>query len=664
MKHLFQIITILSIMWLPSRAQEYLSGLDYNGTILQKRREAALIPVQKDSRATGSIELPFLDDFSGSLYYPSPQLWQDSSAFVNLDYGVEEPSTGVVTLDAIDKYGAIYPDALSSAFKADNLTSRPIRLDSLFNPIKRPIRRSDSPYLSFYYQPQGKGTAPAKNDSLILQFHSPLEVDTIITSSDTLISPVWRNVWYSTGMSLDTFRVKYGRAFRQVLIPITDSASYYRDGFQFRFINYASLANNILPSWQSNGDQWNIDYVYLNTGRSINDTISNDIAFAGRAPSMLRNYEAMPYSQYRANYIEEMQDSLHMFISDLDSAKYQISYHYKVTRDFGIPVYTYSGGSFYIPTFATSGYSSHPPFAHPPVNFLYPIGNQQKVVFKTVHFLTTDPNLILKSNDTLKYTQVFSNYFAYDDGTAEAGYGLSPAGSKLAYEFRLNADDSLRAVQMYINQSRTGGNLQYFTLTVWKSDAIGKPGDIVFEKKGVKAYFTDSLNKYQTISLDTVLFIDNNHFPDRVFFIGWQQTTDDNLNVGFDRYNDASRHIFYNTSGTWLKSTFKGALMIRPIVGLENPVGILQPGSVQNSFEVYPNPTSEFVYFDIPESCRQSERNGHLRIIIRDMAGRTTLNRQYSQSIDVSRLSPGAYLVCLADDQTNTQFFRKLLVNR
>jgi hypothetical protein len=662
MNRRFQIISILAILWLPTQAQEYLSGLEYNATIIQLRRDAALNPKQMDSRASGSTQLPFLDDFSGSLYYPSPQLWQDSAAFINLDFAVEAPSTGIATLDAIDKYGAIYPEALSSAFLADYLTSRPIRLDSLISPAKRAILRSDSLYISFYYQPQGKGTAPAKNDSLVLQFHSPKEVDTLITDIDTLISPVWRNVWYSMGMSLDTFRVKNNnRAFRQVLIPIKDSALYYRDGFQFRFHNYASLANNILPSWQSNGDQWNIDDVYLNTGRSLHDTVLKDVAFAGRAPSMLKNYESMPYSQYRANFVNEMQDSLRMFIANLDTATYNISYHYNVTKDFGTPFYTYDGGSYFILPFASNGYSDKQTFARPFVGFKYPIGSQEKIVFKTVHYLTTDPSLILKSNDTLRYTQIFSNYYAYDDGTAEAGYGLTPAGSKLAYGFKLNRDDSLRGVQMYINQSRTGGNLQYFTLTVWK-DNYGKPGQVVFEKSGVKAYFTDSLNKYQTISLDTILFVDEAHFPGHIFYIGWKQTTDDNLNVGFDKYNDASVHTFYNTTGTWLQSTFKGALMIRPIVGLANPVGISNHEAEKSSFEIYPNPAKDIVNFSIPESCKTAERNSYLRIIIRDMAGRTILNQEYSQQMDITQLSQGIYMVCLINDHIHEQFFKKLLI--
>ena len=650
-------------MWMPLQAQEILTGIEYNASIQRLRRGVVKNPMQKNSRVVNKLKLPFTDDFSKHLFFPDPMLWQDSAAFINTDYAVEAPSTGVATLDAIDAFGAIYPEAGAFAFPADYFTSQPIRLDSLFVPSSRSLKRSDSLYISFYYQPQGTGSAPARNDSLILQFHSPREIDTIILDGKTIVLPVWRNVWSSLGMSLDTFRVRYNTAFRQVLVPIEDSARYYKDGFQFRFRNYASLANNILPSWQSNGCQWNIDYVYLNTGRSLYDTVHKDVAFAGRAQSMLQYYEAMPYSHYRANFVKEMQDTLTMYISNLDTSTFNISYHYDVTRDFGIPVHTYNGGSYFILPFASDGYSNHPPFARPPVDFLYPIGSQQKVFFKTVHYLTTDPNLEVKSNDTLSFTQVFSNYFAYDDGTAEAGYGLNPSGAKLAYGFTLTRDDSLRAVQMFFNQSRTGSNLQYFTLTVW-NDFYGKPGDVMFEKKSVKAEFTDSLNKFQTFSLDTLLFIDDVKYPGRIFYIGWHQTTDDNLNVGFDRYNDARQHTFYNTSGEWFQSNFRGALMIRPVVGLANPLGIDQPDAAQNLFELYPNPASDVVNIDIPPSCQNAERSGKLRIVIRDITNRTTFNQPYSHQVDVGSFSQGIYLVSLINEQSHEQFFRKLLVTR
>ena len=664
MNRQFLLISLFAVLWTSMQAQEILTGIEFNASIQQFRREAAENPTLKSSHVPDKLKLPFTDDFSKRLYFPDPLLWSDSAAFINTDYAVEAPTTGVATLDAINAFGAIYPEANLNLkyFSADYLTSRPIRIDSLFAPSSRPIKRSDSLYISFFYQPQGTGTTPLPYDSLFLQFHSPREFDTIILNGKTTILPVWRDVWSTVGMTLAEFRAKYNTNFRQVLVPIRDSARYYRDGFQFRFHNYVSL-NKENPSWQSNGCQWNIDYVYLNTGRSLHDTVHKDVAFSGRAPSMLKNYEAMPYNQYRANFIKEMQDSLIMKISNLDTTTYNISYHYEVTRDFGNPIHTYRGGSYFIKPFATDGYSDHPPFARPPINFLYPIGSQQKVFFKTVHSLTTDPNLKVKSNDTLRFTQVFSNYYAYDNGTAEAGYGLKSATAKLAYRFKLNRNDSLLAVQMFFNQSRIGSNLQFFTLTVW-NDNYGKPGQIVFEKKGIKANFTDSLNKFQTFSLDKILFIDNVKFPGRIFYIGWQQTTDDNLNVGFDRYNDASQNTFYNTSGEWVNTLKRGALMIRPIVGLENPVGINQPDGVKNSFELFPNPASNLVNIILLPSFQNAARSGDLRIIIFDITNRTTYNQHYSEQVDVSSFSKGTYLVSIINVKSREKFFRKLLVTR
>ena len=43
-----------------------------------------------------------------------------------------------------------------------------------------------------------------------------------------------------------------------------------------------------------------------------------------------------------------------------------------------------------------------------------------------------------KGNDTLIYYQVFKNYFAFDDGSSEGGYGINGLGSRnamVAYRF-------------------------------------------------------------------------------------------------------------------------------------------------------------------------------------------------------------------------------------
>ena len=44
-----------------------------------------------------------------------------------------------------------------------------------------------------------------------------------------------------------------------------------------------------------------------------------------------------------------------------------------------------------------------------------------------------------KGNDTIHYNQVFNNYFAFDDGSSEGGYGINGQGSRnamVAYRFK------------------------------------------------------------------------------------------------------------------------------------------------------------------------------------------------------------------------------------
>lgn len=59
------------------------------------------------------------------------------------------------------------------------------------------------------------------------------------------------------------------------------------------------------------------------------------------------------------------------------------------------------------------------------------------------------------------YRQGFYNYFAYDDGTPEFGYGLEPARAMLAYQFRLVTMDTLSGVQLYFNRTLNDANYRF-----------------------------------------------------------------------------------------------------------------------------------------------------------------------------------------------------------
>lgn len=656
------IISILLIsMYYSVWSQEKFYSLEYNGLLQAKsqmlKSSGYLYP------DTLTITLPVFDDFSVISTWPNKSLWADNFTYINTDFGINPPTIGVATFDAIDQSGTLYSNAGPYQFEADQLTSQAIRLDSIFSPFARAINVNDSVYLSFYYQPQGRGSMPAKRDSLILEFHSPVEFDTIITNSGTQISPKWHYVWSTPGgTQVDTFAVQHGSYFQQVLVPITDSARYFKNGFRFRFRNYASLANNYVPDWQSNGDQWNIDVVYLNTGRSIQDSVLKDIAFADRAPSMLKRFEAMPYKQYGENYVEEMKDSLDIKIANLDEVNQNASYKYTVQKDSQPPFKTYEGGTYTLFPYSTNGYSTYQPFSHPPVNLFYsPFEKQEKIVFHTTHILTTDPSMTVKTNDTIRFSQVFSNYYAYDDGTAEAGVGLNGASGSYAIRFDLNVADTLRGIQFYFNQVLSGSEEKYFDITVW-NDSFGKPGNIIKQLNEVTPTISDSLNTFHTYWFDTPLVMDALTFPGLIFYVGWQQYSIDNLNVGLDRYNDSHQNRFYNVDGNWQMSDnlHAGSLMIRPVVGLANPLSIENKAISQN-VNVTPNPVEgKELHIILPSEWNNEPNSVFVKIF--SASGVVVLTSEWNETMDISLLPSGLYLASVINYQTNEKATVKFVV--
>lgn len=658
-------IALILALTIASQAQEIITGLQYNIAVKNKAAQARTLK-NSNRYDTVYVTLPFYDDFSKISVWPMPEKWADNYAFINTDYARNPLTIGVATLDAIDENGAMYPDAGSYPFEADKLTSQPIRLDSIFTPVKKAITVRDSVYLSFWYQPQGRGAMPAKKDSLVLEFHSPANFDTIIGTADTTYNPRWDPVWSTGGgIPIDTFAVyNHGSYFKQVLIPITDSTKYFRKGFRFRFRNYASLAGSSLPDWQSNGDQWNIDLVFLNTGRSAKDTTMKDIAFADKAPSMLKNYQSMPYRQYRKNFLNEMKDTLDIRIANIDNVPHNISYGYRIQKDSQQPYEEYDAGNFSIYPFSGYGYSTYTPFAHPPVKSFYPIGteDQQKVVFHTTHYITTDPNLIIKQNDTIRFSQLFSNYYAYDDGTAEAGVGLNGSAGSYAVQFKLNVEDTLRGIKLYINQTLSGTNNQYINLTVW-NDYLGKPGQIIRQMTDVVPLSPDSLNMFHDYWFDSPVIVDKTTFPGLIFYVGWQQESIDNLNIGFDRCNDSHQKRFFNVTGNWQTSDAQhaGSLMLRPIVGLVNPVSTPEKTPVPD-FLIYPNPLNgEMLNIILPKEWNENE---NIIIEIFDVSGRIVFTGRFMPAINCENLAPGMYLVRLVNGSANRSNSQRLIISR
>lgn len=590
------------------QAQERVIGLTSNGIIQEQyerfKREAGT----KSKQLQDTLELPFFDDFSNYTIYPDPMLWEDHYAFVNNSYGVNPISIGVATLDAIDQTGSIYENANSFGFVADHLTSNPINLD--YPP-------SDAVFLSFFYQPGGMGDDPSPGDSLVLEFFSPGD-------------SVWHSVWNSPGDTL--------QKFRQVLVPVVDTI-FLKKGFQFRFKNYASLSVNASsPGMVGNCDHWNLDYIKLDKGRNPNDTLLNDVTMSMPLRSLLKNHEAMPWDHFKATSLSEMGNSVSISYTNHDDSIRNITRLFRITDLYEQQVdYTLSAGAANIDPEETIHYDTT-------LIYTYSSSKTDSALFEVRSYLITD-NFDIKINDTVIYHQVFNDYFAYDDGSAEGGYGFTGQGAenaRIAYQFNAYIPDSLYGIQIYFNRSYQDESQRYFTLTVW-SDDNGKPGEIVYSQPTVEPLYEDELNRFHTYVLDTALNVSGK------FYVGWQQITDAFLNFGFDLNRVKNNKLFYQQGGVWYNSQFPGALMIRPIMGKSLITASGNPILKQPVFHLYPNPADQYIRVEFPEEHPFSS----LRYAIIDSQGRTVFEtNEHPNEINLSGLAPGLYFFVVQNRQS------------
>ena len=593
---------------------------------------------QKQKRqSSDDIFLPFIDDFSNYVGIPNPDKWETFGAVVNCSYQFNPPSVGVATLDATDIYGKLYAHATSSPFYADTLASRFIRLDSVLSPYGIALSPSDSVYLSFYVQPAGGsgkqwemiGSRPSSEDSIILEFYS----------SET----GWSRIWSMGGEHADSLYNRYGSYYKYVLIPITDQ-TYFNKEFRFRFRNMASLSNSSLSSYIGNCDQWNIDYVYLNRNRSFEDTSRRDLAFVEPAPSMLKRYQAMPSRQFKQ---DEMADSLHIKIVNLADMALSSTYKYEITNESGMRLYSYDGGFENISPYSqTQQYQTSPNHARPTVDFVFDINSERWYAFDIIHTIKEGVGQDwLPANDTIRFKQIFEDYFAYDDGTAENGIGVEPiSGSHLAVRYDLNEKDTLSAVDIYFNTSLDEGNFKPFFICVWTCEN-GLPAEMIYKSEKLIPR-SDSLNRFARFVLDESIVL-----PAGSFFISLQTKGNDYLNIGFDRNTNSSEYTFSKTGSDWQQSFEKGSVMMRPYFGYRASVGLNEVDA--SEIKIYPNPASTKVYL---QNC-----DGLLKRLF-DMNGRMLLQTRKNE-IDISRFDCGVYILQVADEG-RTIYHEKIIKTR
>ncbi len=564
------------------------SNVNYIYKDLNTAEKVNTSPSQQKTQST-SLFLPFVEDFhyASTSNYPDQTKWMDSMVYINTGFPIAPPSVGVATFDGLNKHGYPYNKSLANinvTKGTDTLTSRPINLYT--SATSQTLDPFSNVAISFYYQARGLGDSPEFSDTLLLDFYSPL-------------TKTWQNVWFQTGNTNSNIS---DSAFKRGFVRIKDP-SYFYDNFQFRFRNWASPTGDF--------DHWHLDYIFLDQGRadSLVDTVRNDITITGVPTPFLRNYSTMPFEQYQAS---EMAQNLSVRIRNNSDAQPNIGYKYRIYGKTGALLCPeYSGGFQNLNPFIPNnyspsghGYSNWPAFANPTVQCVFPpMSDSTDYTIKHFVFLNTNSltaSDVIKGNDTVTQYHRFRNYYAYDDGSAEAGYYVNATGASMAVKFGVNVFDSIYAVRIYfdpvgnVNTIENPGSTSKFVLCIWAEGANGAPGTLYYKDTSTQTkprYINDGfklvpeykLSQYQKLAPGN-------------YFIGLQQVNvSTTVVVGFDRNYDSHTKTYYDAGSGWTQSQFYGSLMIHPVFGkpVPPPVGISEhTRSLNKPFLVYPNPSS------------------------------------------------------------------------
>jgi hypothetical protein len=470
-------------------------------------------------------------------------------------------------------------------------------------------------YLSFFYQPQGNGFYPLVQDSLMLYMR---------TQYGGFVK-----VWSAQGTSL--------QPFQQVMIPITDSL-YFHNAFQFRFVNVAALY------WAD--AVWNVDYIKLDKNRNAGDTVINDQAFTVNPSFLLNDYSSMPYSQYTVAPLSETTAQVRDSVRNTTQSPQTVSYFFSVT-DQGTSNLLFNAGAVSVLALPYQTIVTPEAFSIPTLP-VYPPNT--KVAFEEKYVIDQSVSTGPSDNDTVVGEQVFDNYLAYDDGSAEKSYYLNlfpTLPGLIEVEFHLNHPDTLRGMAIYFGRQIPFSSSKAFSINIYSALAgiNGAPADVpIYITDLLTPEYADTVNHFWYYTFDTARVLQPG-----TFYAGTMQCAgcgSDSLYIGLDVNRIGSNHAYYNVLGTWNSSLISGALMMRPLLGsYVKGTSIASLPTEKDNWQVMPNPATDKLQFNFRSAGQAIYR-------VTDITGHTMLSGTITngKTIDISQLPPGMYFVSLAAD--------------
>lgn len=551
----------------------------------------------------GTINLPFFDDFSRySLATNDPnipvewQRWTDDHARINYTFARSPISMGVATLEGLDRTG--YPYDFQDEFAegpCDTLSSLPINLGG--------FTAFDNVYLVFHYQGEGLGNAPEAVDSLHLDFYSPFG------------QGEWFPRWSVGGSAMSSFE--------RVFIHITEP-EYLLNGFRFRFRNEGRLSGNY--------DMWHLDYIVLDQQIDPNTFDYDEVAMQYPVNTWLNEFTAMPWVHYQSNAAGFMADQFQFFQNNPGPLTENITSGWSITYD-GVkqdfPSQTFNiqdnDRSEIITTGNLNGYVFDP------------------LVTDTCAWFDVciyhNPADAYQQNDTICFRQEFTDYYAYDDGSAERAIGIQSQGGMVALRFQSAIEDTLIGIRVHWTPYGRDVSNNPFLLRLW-NDGGGIPGSEIIEN------FTFHNPEYYQEGYDIFTFypFDQNVAVSGTFYVGWVQSDDVNYFVGNDknRDNNTGKMFVMLQNGVWEQVSITGSVMIRPVFKSRKTPIVGVNENENAGISVYPNPTHEVLTISaLPD--------GESLIHVVDITGKTVLTERsfgiQNFALNTSELSDGFYVI-------------------
>lgn len=585
-------------------------------------------------RGTTALALPFFDDFTSPLEgTPKVLNWlPNGGAFVSNRLALLPLTRGAATLDGLRANGQSYSGTVASAYGAiDSLISQPINLAGL--------TVNDHVYLTFAWQAGSIVSEPNSSfgrQTVRLELFAKTDVGT------------WVSVWVYNSLARRT-------GFRQQIIDL-NQARFLHGNFQFMFAASGNLSDN--------HDNWSVDYVLLDRGRTGTpaDTTFTDVATgaglvggnpSGGLRSPLRRFTSMPVWQFNAATppSSELNPNLGINLTNLSTANPLPIDVSGTVRELpaGSPLGPWLQRSRNINPNRRQDGETGPAGSQP-----LPTTPNTKTLRYTLALTTRETTPRTLANDTISRDIELANYYAYDDGTAEA-YTQLPAPSTglpaaFAYRFDLNRPDYVRSLRLYPVFTASDPNSRAVTISVW-DDVAGRPAAQPRASKSVVIPAPPLYPagwQYFEVTFDQPVPVSG------TFYVGYSQpSTGRDLHYGLDLNSSfPPGYLWQRTNaGVWDTVHFtsrRGALMMRPIM-TNNVATATASAREAAAYSLYPNPAHGTVTIAGPAFARAT---------VLDALGRTVWEQPATQAgqptLPLPILPAGVYTVrlTLSDGRT------------